>query len=87
MKKIYKQQKLCFLLLLCIAFVSCGKSKIEPKEVHDGDEVYICTGRYSKKYHSTDECIGLKSCKASVINMPVENARDHYKPCRKCVKQ
>lgn len=75
-------------LLFCILLASCGdEDKVERKEVHDGNIVYICTGRYSKKYHSTDKCPGLSKCKASIIETPIEEARTNYKPCRYCIIQ
>ena len=75
-------------MLFCILLASCGgKDKVKRKEVHDGDNVYICTGLYSKKYHSTDKCPGLSGCKASIIEIPIEEARTNYKPCRNCVIQ
>lgn len=43
------------LAIVLMAFASPVKS--EP------DSVYICTGKYSKAYHSTYHCKGLRNCK------------------------
>lgn len=31
--------------------------------------VYICNGKYAKKYHYKKDCRGLSNCKASIISM------------------
>ena len=38
-------------------------------------EVYICKGKYSKKYHLTAGCRGLSNCSTQVHKVTFEEAR------------
>lgn len=38
-------------------------------------EVYICLGKYAKKYHLVNTCRGLNNCKAEINNVTLENAK------------
>lgn len=94
-------KSLCFMLLVFVLF-SCSESK-RPQTDADGrilkngqfydrqeeitGEVYICTGRKSHAYHSTDECYGIKSCKGRIELITIEDARDMGRtPCHYCHK-
>ena len=37
-------------------------------------KVYVCTGKYAKKYHNDYECKGLQKCSAEIITLTVEEA-------------
>jgi hypothetical protein len=39
-------------------------------------EVYICKGKYSKKYHLTAHCRGLSNCSTQVYKVSSEEARN-----------
>jgi hypothetical protein len=48
--------------------------------------VYICTGRFSKKYHSTPDCKGLNNCKGDIREISEEKAIDKGRtPCKLCL--
>ena len=47
--------------------------------------VYICTGSYSKRYHSTPECSGLNNCKGEIKAISMSSAQKKGRtPCKKC---
>ena len=47
--------------------------------------VYICTGKKSHAYHSNPECYGIKSCRANIEKIPIEEAEDMGRtPCHYC---
>lgn len=49
------------------------------------DEVYVCTGKYSKRFHSDEDCRGLQSCRGEIITMSIEEAEDYgLTPCGYC---
>ena len=50
--------------------------------------VYICGGKYAKKFHSHSKCRGLNNCKASIYYYDsVKEAQDAgYEYCRICWK-
>lgn len=61
-------------LSLCFFAVSTGKS--------DRTEVYVCSGKLSKKYHFSKDCNGLKNCDVSLKTLPINDARSLGKvPC------
>lgn len=48
-------------------------------------DVYICTGGQSKRYHSTDECIGLSKCSRDIKKISIDEAKDLKRtPCGYC---
>lgn len=71
------------LVLLCY-LMSCdsnnGNSNRQGKET-----VFVCTGRYAKRYHYDNECQGLKSCKNEIIEMSKKEAEERgLTPCLIC---
>lgn len=52
------------------------------------DDVYICTGPQSKRYHKTKSCKGLSKCSDKILKVSVEEATDDYgrTPCGYCYK-
>ncbi|WP_053989827.1 hypothetical protein [Mangrovimonas sp. TPBH4] len=38
--------------------------------------VYICKGKYSKKYHYNKSCRGLSNCSTDIYKVSLEEARD-----------
>lgn len=54
-------------------------------DAYGGDEVYVCTGNSSKKYHSTPECRFLENCKSEVRKVDQHFAEDKGRtPCKNC---
>ena len=54
--------------LFFVLLVSCSQN--------DGDnEVYICKGPSSKKYHLTPECKGLSNCSTKTYKVELSKAR------------
>lgn len=52
-----------------------------------GNEVYVCTGKYAKAYHKTEDCKGIKSCKAAVKKVTLEKAKNMKRTaCKYCYK-
>ncbi|WP_330442017.1 hypothetical protein [Flavobacterium sp. C4GT6] len=60
-------KKLLLLLLLVplTAFNGSGES-----------DVYICTGKSSKRYHYNKNCRGLSNCKAEIKEVTLKEAKD-----------
>ena len=76
------------LLFALLAIASCGGSKEKGTEntqvLHD-DEVYVCTGRYAKRFHCDEDCRGLQSCRSEIVIMSIEEAEDYgLTPCGYC---
>lgn len=87
------------LLFALLAIVSCGGTKeketsqknrtteyreTETKATHY-DEVYVCTGRYAKRFHCDEDCRGLQSCRSGIVVMSIEEAEDYgLTPCGYC---
>lgn len=38
-------------------------------------DVYICNGKYSKKYHLVKDCRGLSNCKSSITKVTLNTAK------------
>ena len=38
--------------------------------------VYICTGKYSKKYHYKKDCRGLSNCKSEIEEIDLQKAKE-----------
>ena len=80
--------KYIILLFALLAIVSCGGSKEKGKEntrpLHY-DEVYVCTGKYAKRFHCNEDCKGLQSCRGDIVVMSIEEAEDYgLTPCGYC---
>ena len=75
--------KLVALLLLSIALMSCvnNQSKGEKKNV---EMVWVCTGNSATTYHNNRSCRGLNNCRATIEQMPVEEAEIYRRPCKTC---
>jgi hypothetical protein len=39
-------------------------------------KVFVCNGKYSKKYHLVKNCRGLKNCSTAIEEVSLSNARD-----------
>lgn len=49
--------------------------------------VYICTGKYAKVYHSKKNCRGLNNCKGEIKYITLDQAKDQGKrACKICYK-
>ncbi|GAA4280662.1 hypothetical protein GCM10022260_10830 [Gaetbulibacter aestuarii] len=52
--------------LLFISFSSFNSSEAN---------IYICTGKYSKKYHYKKDCRGLSNCKSDIEKVTLSEAK------------
>lgn len=60
-----------------------GVISAAPKD--NSSDVYVCTGRYAKRYHCDEECKGLQSCRSEIVVMSIEEAEDYgLTPCGYC---
>ena len=41
------------------------------------DKVYICVSKGAKKYHFTENCRGLNSCKHDIKKVPISEAKGY----------
>ena len=41
--------------------------------------VYVCTGKYSVKYHKTNTCSGLSACTSDIVSTTVAAAKKNGK--------
>lgn len=74
------------ILLLCL----CGNSphKQVPVPTDPGAEVWVCTGRSSKRYHAYKDCKGLNKCRGSIEEVCLYDAEYMGRtPCHKCYKR
>lgn len=75
------------IILISFAFLtllSCGSSTTSNEDT-TADDVYICTGASSRKYHVSPECKGLKRCSAEIIAVTIKEAESEGKtPCKIC---
>ena len=76
------------ILLLSLIFVTFTNAPISASNLHSTktETVYICTGNYATKYHSTSECAGLNNCKGQIIAVTLYDAVNKYNrtPCSRC---
>lgn len=79
-----------FAIAAIIAFSTKGcrdepkENTIVKQESQTTNEVYICAGRYAKKYHRRPNCRGLNNCSGGVIKIELEKAREYKTPCSIC---
>lgn len=70
----YNMKKIVFIILLMVCF-GCGHK----------DNVYICTGGSSARYHESSHCRGLSNCRGEVERIKLIEAQDMGRtPCRIC---
>lgn len=85
------------LLLAIILMASCSSySKksvdVEPekkesvaKSAGSSDNVYICTGGSSRRYHCAPDCKGLSRCSGEIEEISEDEAEDMGRtPCKIC---
>jgi hypothetical protein len=77
------------LLYIFIAFhYSCNKSYSNEKiSQKDKQNVLICTGKSSLRYHKSNKCMGLSNCKGERLTVTYNKAkREGRTPCKLCYK-
>lgn len=69
---------LAMMALAPIGTTTVHKPQAEPM-------VYICTGKSSKKFHATSNCMGLSNCSGTVKKVTKKEAvRLGRTPCKRC---
>lgn len=58
------------LLVALVAYPILLENTTEEKSV------YICNGKYSKKYHYTKYCRGLSNCKSTITKVSLTKAKN-----------
>ena len=77
--------KRILLLFAMLAIASCGGTKGKENRKLHYDEVYVCTGKYAKRFHCDEDCKGLQSCRGGIVVMSIEEAEDYgLTPCGYC---
>lgn len=66
------------LLLLFSATANPAEIKSEARGT-----VYICTGKYAKRYHAKKSCRGLQNCQGNVVAIDISRVGDRT-PCKIC---
>lgn len=67
------KKKLILLLLISTLLTSCS------------DNVYVCMGNYSRRYHKTESCKGLRRCGGKIEKVSKEKADSMFRtPCHIC---
>ena len=62
-------------------------SLIDIYTVSDSDTVFICTGKASKRFHSSDSCEGIMQCTKKILSMTrAEAEKRHRTFCHKCYR-
>lgn len=87
------------MLLLTFILAHCGSDKAGNKNGGSAPmgapmgaapkstgSVWICNGKTSKKYHSDQDCKGLRNCTHELIEVSAQEAEDDYRrrPCKLC---
>ena len=88
------------LMLVTLTLLSCSNSRKYEKDsfgkvLKNGQfydmqeettrEVWICTGKSSHAYHSTDECYGIQACRADIERITIDEALAMGRtPCHYC---
>ena len=88
------------MLFMLLAMFSCSDSKkpqrdangviLKNGQFYDSQEeetnmVWICTGKSSHAYHSTDDCYGIKACKGKKKRISLDEAVSMGRtPCHYC---
>lgn len=81
-----------FILMASCSSSSKKSADIEPEKKESvaklagsGDNVYICTGSSSKRYHCDPDCKGLSRCSGEIEEVSEEEAEDMGRtPCKIC---
>ena len=69
------------LFIIALVLLSCGGGE---RKLHP-DEIYVCTGKYAKRFHCDEDCKGLQSCRGGIVVMSIEEAEDYgLTPCGYC---
>lgn len=69
------------LFIITLMLLSCGGGE---RKLHP-DEIYVCTGKYAKRFHCDEDCKGLQSCRGDIVVMSIEEAEDYgLTPCGYC---
>lgn len=77
--------RLVLMLSALVMLSSCGGDNGSAES--SDDEVYICTGSSSRRYHSDEDCLGLERCRGDIERVSIEDAEDMGRtPCRLCVR-
>ncbi len=82
------------ILLLLLLLAHCGSDN-NRKNNNSGnmsnsssisENVWICNGKTSKKYHSNSNCQGLRNCTHDLIEVSGKEAEEEYsrRPCKLC---
>lgn len=75
-------------IVLGILIAICFNKDTSNKNIsvnNSKDNVYICTGIQSKRYHKTEDCIGLSKCSRSIEEISIEEAEKLGRtPCGYC---
>lgn len=75
-------------LAVMVAVCTISACAPERKQKNQSEEVYVCTGPKSTRYHKTPDCKGLSRCSADIRQMTRQEAEaKHYTPCRMCYKK
>jgi uncharacterized protein YceK len=79
-------KKLLLLLASVALLTGCGSAVTQSNDKEaKGETVYICTGGYSKRYHATRSCKGLRNCGGTIKAISIEDAEEMGRtPCRIC---
>ena len=76
------------LSILAVAIATLGLyscTEVKASEQNKEEKVYICTGKYAKRYHCNEDCRGLGSCKGEIRLVPISTAKKQGKtPCGYC---
>jgi hypothetical protein len=79
-------KKFLSILVLAIALIGLNAcAEANASEQKKETKVYICTGKYAKRYHRYSDCKGLGSCKGEIRLVPISTAKKQGKtPCGYC---
>lgn len=71
--------------LVLVILTSCSNNHKQEKHEINPDCVYVCSGSGAKRYHSIDDCKGLRKCSGEIIQMTVERRKTMVGRLAECV--
>ena len=76
-------KRIIILLILALAVTSCAGNR-QRKANEEKEMVWICTGSSATTYHDNRSCRGLNNCRATIEEIPLEEAEVYRRPCKIC---
>lgn len=86
-KTTYKSFSMRLYFCVCITTIILFSCSNDNKMTSSKNNVVVCNGNYSLRYHNNKSCKGLKNCKGGIEEITLEKAIQLGRtPCSKCCR-